>query len=152
MVLLFEKWLAVLKGNDTVQKALLVSEDLSPDLLIVMLENPRWKNPHYRELVNVLKIRIRDAELTREQEVQIAKIGDETAQLGLLIRSDICCEALCYIADEETTAIRNLEYYEYKSLFYQQGARKWTNEEKRVLKNTENKDILKGLKEGLSSE
>ena len=148
----FKKRLALLKGNETVQKALLEAEDLSPELLIVMLENPRWKNPHYNELVSTLKIKIKDAELTLEQEVKIAKLEDETAQLGLLNRSDICCEALYYIADEETTAIRNLNYYQYQNLFYQQGTREWTDEERRVLINTENENILKGLKKGLSSE
>lgn len=146
----FKKQLAVV-CNNTVQEALLVSKDLSPELLIVMLENPRWKNPYYYKIVSTLIIKIRDAELTQEQEVKIAKIGDETAQLGLLTRSDICCEALCYIADEETTAIKNLDYYKYKKLFYQQGAREWKEEEKIILTNTENKNIIKGLREGLSS-
>lgn len=141
----FKKRIVVLEGNETVQKALLESEDLSPELLIVMLENPRWKNLQQGDLVASLKAKIRNAKLTPEQEVRIAKIEDETAQLGLLERSGICCEALCYIADKETTALKNLDYYEYQDLFYDQGAREWDDEEKRMLTNTNNKNILKGL-------
>jgi hypothetical protein len=147
----FKKWLALLKGNETVQNALLSSEDLSPKLLILMLENPRWKNPHYYELVATIKAKVKDANLTPEQEITIAKIGNETAQIGLLMRDDICCEALSYIADVETTAIRNLNYCEYQNLFYQQGTREWNDEEKRDLINTENKNILEGLKNGFAS-
>lgn len=147
----FKERLALLKGNDTVQKALLVSEDLSPELLIVMLENPRWENPHYYELVSDITAKIRDAQLTPEQEVKIAELDDETAQLGLLARSNICCEALAYIADRKTTAIRNLDYYGYQNPFYEQGAREWTEEEITILKNTENESILRGLEKGVSS-
>lgn len=139
-----KKRFALLEGNDTIQKALLNSEELSSELLIVILENTKWKNPNYCELVSLIKTKIVDAELTPEQEVRLCYLG-ETEQSGLLLRDNLCCEALCYIADKETTKIRNLQYYEYRDLFYQQGAREWTDEEKSNLIDTENKNIIKGL-------
>ncbi|MCI8965454.1 MAG: hypothetical protein HFJ43_03800 [Clostridia bacterium] len=139
----FKKRLAF-EGNYIVQEALLNSEDLSSEILTIILENPKWKNPNQSEVVSLIKDKIKDSELTSEQEVRISKIG-ETAQLGLLAREELCCEALCYIADTETTLIKNLNYYEYRDLFYQQGAREWSDEEKIQLINTENKNIIKGL-------
>ncbi len=144
----FNKKLALVKGNDTVQYALLASEDLSPEVLVAIVENPRWENPHYLKVVNTLTNKIKDAELTQEQEVKIAKSGYKTAHEGLLLRDNLCCEALCYIADRKTTAI-NLKYCGYQSLLCQHGAREWSTEEKIRLTNTKNIDILEGMKECL---
>ncbi len=143
----FKAQLALL-GNDTVQLSLLASEDLSPELMVSIFQNHKWANINHAGIRAFLigKISCMN-ELTPIQEMEIAEIGEETYQAGLLAKPDVSCYTLCYLLSKDTTKL-NLEYYVYREWIYLQVfERCWTCEEKIELLNTGNRTVREVLKE-----
>lgn len=140
----FKAQLALLEGNDTIQLALLASEDLTSELMVSILQNHKWVNIRHAGTRAFLMEKISSmSELTPIQEIQIADIGEETYQAGLLAKPDVSCDTLCYLLNKGTTKL-NLEYYEYQEWIRLQACREdWTQEEKERLLETGNKNVKK---------
>lgn len=147
----FKEELVFLKGNDTVQEALLVSEDCTPELMISIFKNHKWSNIHYTKRRNLLMESIsKMTSLTSKEEMEIAKLGVETYQAGLLLKPDVYCDTLCYLLNKDTTKL-NLEYYKYREWIALQAARDWSMEEKINLLNTENRTVKEVFNSSQSS-
>lgn len=146
--------LAAIEDNETVQKALLLYDGLSSENFVYILENHKWKNIKNAGIRQLLISTIATAELSYEEELRIAKLNVATYQAGLLYRDEISCDALCYIADKDTTSL-NLDFYKYRELFYVHGYIKdWGIDEREKLLNTKNKYLERAFvdkKEVLSS-
>lgn len=138
----FKAQLALLEGNDTVQMALLASEDLTPELMVSILQNHKWVNIRHAGTRVFLMEKISSmSELTPIQEMKIAEIGEETYQAGLLAKPDVSCDTLCYLLNKDTTKL-NLEYYEYQEWIQLQACREdWSQQEKERLLDTGNKNV-----------
>ncbi len=145
----FKQKLALLEGNDVIQEALLVSDELTPRLLMTILEQHKWSNIYYTKRRNLLLETIAETQLSPEQEMEIAKLGTEfgieTYQAGLLLKPDVSCKPLSYILTKGTSKL-NLEYYKYKEWIKLQAMRDdWELEEKKELLNTGNLTVREAL-------
>ena len=132
--------------NDVSQTALICSDEYrNADILIRILKNPKWINMDHYQVREIIRNAICQTDLTESEEMEIAKLDERTYHEGLLQRANVSCEALCYVASKDTTAL-NLDYFGYRDLFTNQVLeREWSVEEKEDLLDTGNSTIEKAL-------
>ena len=136
--------------NNIVQEALLNYKNLSTKALIVICEDP--KSPNIRQYVikSYFENAICNAELTTEQELQIAKTQKHPMQMGVLCRKDLSSEALISLLASNNTLnwVTNLRHFQVKEIVYNQIIQvPLTTEEKEKLENLDISYVDDALRE-----
>lgn len=132
----YEEVLQILKANDSeefqialansdnhiVQEALLQYENLTPAALIAICENPKSPNLNNNFIKKIFENAIINADLTPEQEMQIAKTNKYPMQKGILYRKNLTGEALIYLIESNNKVnwVINLNHYQTKKRVYYQ--------------------------------
>ena len=133
-----------------VQEALLNYENLSSNALIAICENPKSPNLQNSYIKHCFENAICNANLTSEQELQIAKTNKQPMQMGILCRENLSGDALIYLLKSNNTLnwVINLNHYQIKTVVYKQVINVSLNlEQKEKLKELDIYNVNQALKE-----
>lgn len=136
--------------SNIVQEALLNYEQLAPEALIAICEDPKMPNIEAANVKQYFVNAICNANLTEEQELQIAKTDKYAMQSGVIHRKVLHAEALMYVIKANSTwnYVLNINHFQIKKVIYQQILNvSLTTEQKEELKNLNNSNINKALQE-----
>lgn len=136
--------------SNIVQEALLNYEQLAPEALIAICEDPKMPNIEAANVKQYFVNAICNANLTEEQELRIAKTNKHPMQLGIIQRPELKAEALMYIlkTNNEWDWVLNINHFQTRRVVYQQILNvSLSTEQKEELKNLDNYNITKALQE-----
>ena len=88
-----------LGNNFEAKKNLLLSPKLNSDGLLALCINPEPLNIKNHTIQDYFKTAIKNAELSKEQQVQLAKIGEAIYSIGLLSNPHLTAEGLVAICE-----------------------------------------------------
>lgn len=136
--------------NHIVQEALLNYKNLSTTALIAICENFKSPNLQNSYTKSYFENAICNANLTPEQELQIAKTNKYPMQMGILCRQNLSGDALIYLIESNNTLnwVINLNHFQTKEIVYNQVINVNLNlEQKEKLKELDIYNVNKALKE-----
>lgn len=99
--------------SNIVQEALLNYEQLTPEALIAVCENPKIPNLEEFYVKDFFVNAISNANLSEDQELRIAKTNKYPMQLGVINRTELKSKALMYLITSNTGWIRTLNIYQF---------------------------------------